>query len=212
MVRLAQLVDGPVLRRLFERVTEIAIERGVAKGRKMRIDTTVVESRDPLPDRQPTHRGQHPARRPACPQDRSRRREKLARPLRNTIRSVGRRAREIAQIARQRGDAAKEAIKKPYRGLLRIAGRWIRTGENAFEAARAALGQLDAKAARKGRAQSPSTRDHAPASPTNRASDPRAGAPRYHDLRRQVDQHLSSRPPRSCAAESRTSRRSSACW
>jgi transposase, IS5 family len=62
---------------------------------------------------------------------------------------VGRRAREIAQIARQRGDAAKEAIKKPYRGLLQIAGRWIRTGEDALEKATAALTELDGKAAKK---------------------------------------------------------------
>jgi transposase, IS5 family len=38
----------------------------------------------------------------------------LLRPIRNTMRSVSRRAREIAQITKQRGDEVKEALKKPY--------------------------------------------------------------------------------------------------
>ena len=44
MVRYGQLLDGDVLRRVFERVVEIARERGVTKGKRLRVDTTVVEA------------------------------------------------------------------------------------------------------------------------------------------------------------------------
>jgi IS5 family transposase len=44
MVRLGQLLDGEALRGLFSRVVEQAVERKVTRGKKMRIDTTVVET------------------------------------------------------------------------------------------------------------------------------------------------------------------------
>jgi hypothetical protein len=42
--RLGQLLDGDALRSLFARVVEQAFERRVTRGRKMRVDTTVVET------------------------------------------------------------------------------------------------------------------------------------------------------------------------
>ena len=44
MVRLGQLLDGDALRAVFERVVQLAVEPRVARGRKMRVDTTVVET------------------------------------------------------------------------------------------------------------------------------------------------------------------------
>jgi hypothetical protein len=44
MVRLGQLLEGEALRRVFDRVVQLAAKRHVTQGRKMRVDTTVVET------------------------------------------------------------------------------------------------------------------------------------------------------------------------
>jgi IS5 family transposase len=44
LIRLTRLVDGPVLRQLLERLVAIARERRVVRGRRLRVDTTVVET------------------------------------------------------------------------------------------------------------------------------------------------------------------------
>src|ERR1035437_9609235 len=44
LARLGQLIGPKVIERLHQRVVELAQERGVTQGRKMRVDTTVVES------------------------------------------------------------------------------------------------------------------------------------------------------------------------
>ena len=147
LVRLEKAIDGPELRALFDRIVAMAIERRVTFGRRMRIDTTVVEA----PVRHPTDSrlledsirvlGRHVRRIASAGVE-------LLRPIRNTMRSVGRRSREIAQITKQRGDEVKEALKKPYRGLLRITGRWIRHAEDAIQRGRAAAEKLEGRARR----------------------------------------------------------------
>jgi IS5 family transposase len=135
MVRLGQLVDGTVLKDVFDRVVHQAVETNVTQGRSMRIDTTVVEA----PIRYPTDSG-------LCEDAvrvlrRTLRRlvaagVKLPFHVRDVARSVSRRMREIAQALRLRGDKAHEAIKKPYRKLLRITGRLIRQATRAAAASR----------------------------------------------------------------------------
>ena len=44
MVRLGQLLDSETLRALFDRIVKLAVQRRVTRGRKMRVDTTVVET------------------------------------------------------------------------------------------------------------------------------------------------------------------------
>jgi IS5 family transposase len=44
MVRLGQLLEGNALRGLFDRVVQLAAKRRVTRSRKMRVDTTVVET------------------------------------------------------------------------------------------------------------------------------------------------------------------------
>lgn len=130
MIRIEQLLGGETLRRIFQRVTAISIEKRVTTGRKMRVDTTVVEA--------PIH---YPTDSSIC--------EDIVRVIRRTFervaaagvklpfrlrrvgRAVSRRARQIGEALRLRGEKAKEAIKKPYRGLLRITGRLVRQAEQA---------------------------------------------------------------------------------
>src|SRR5260370_14603056 len=134
MVRLGQLLDGDALKLLLERLVIVARDAGVTKGRKLRVDTTVVEA--------PIH---HPTDSGMC-EDAVRVLSRAIRRLRgtgvdlgfhfrNVHRSVSRRIREIAQGLRRRGERARRAIKKPYRRLLRITGRLARQAHPPAEAA-----------------------------------------------------------------------------
>lgn len=138
MVRLGQVVDGPTLRELLYRLVAVAAADGVTRGRRMRVDTTVVEA----PIHYPTDSG-------LCEDvirvvSRAMRRlaqagVELGFKMRNVRRSVSHRMREIAQGLRRRGERAKRAIRKPYRSLLRITGRLVRQAERAAEQARLQL-------------------------------------------------------------------------
>ena len=52
LARLGQLMGTAVIAGLHERIVELAHEHGVTRGRKLRVDTTVVETNIPLPHRQ----------------------------------------------------------------------------------------------------------------------------------------------------------------
>jgi transposase, IS5 family len=140
MIRLSQLLEGAVLRSIFERVVQVAIEEKASRGRRMRVDTTVVEA----PIHYPTDSG-------LC--------EDVVRVIRRAVRhfgelgvrfkfklrnvslSVSRRMREIAQALRLRGERARAAMKKPYRRLLTITRRVIKQARCALETARRRAGR-----------------------------------------------------------------------
>src|SRR5512132_3568385 len=44
LIRLTHVLDGPVLKQLLERLVELGHERRVIHGRRLRVDTTVVET------------------------------------------------------------------------------------------------------------------------------------------------------------------------
>jgi len=135
MVRYGQLLDGAVLQKVFDRVVEVARVRGVSKGRRLRVDTTVVEA--------PIH---YPTDSSLCADSvrvLSREMEKLEEAgaklpfVRTDVRrSLARRTLEIGYALRKRGDEAKEALVKPYRRLLKVTARITR---QAIRARRAGL-------------------------------------------------------------------------
>jgi IS5 family transposase len=134
MIRQSKLLEGPALRALFDRVVGISIENKATLGRKMRIDTTVVEA----PIRYPTDSGLLEDAVRVVYRNMRRLLDagiKLPRKLVDVGRSVTRRCNEIKQALRKKGDEAREAIKKPYRRLLRITGRLIRHAGQAVDAA-----------------------------------------------------------------------------
>jgi IS5 family transposase len=144
---LGQILEGDVLRAVLDRVVGVAVERKVTGGRRLRVDTTVVEA----PIRYPTdsglcedgirvlHRG---VRRLVAGGIRLRGR------VRDVRRSVGRRLREIGQALRRRGEAARAALRRPYRRLLRITRRVVREAQRSVGAARRQLRQLPPAAQR----------------------------------------------------------------
>jgi IS5 family transposase len=115
---------------VFDRIVRLAINAGATRGHRMRADTTVVEA--------PIH---YPSDSSLCDDVArvvTREVEKLEKagvelPFRRAgvRRSIAHRLREISRALRRKGDAAKEAIKRPYRGLLRITGRLVRQAEMA---------------------------------------------------------------------------------
>lgn len=141
LIRLAKVVEETALRAIFNRVVGIAVERKVTKGHRMRVDTTVVEAA--------MH---HPSDSGLCADAVRVMRRGLVRlaeagielpfQLRKVGRSVQRRLREIAQALRLRGDRAAEAIKKPYRRLLRVTARLVRHSAKAIEVASREMGKL----------------------------------------------------------------------
>jgi IS5 family transposase len=119
------LVLGPeVIGQIHQRLVEIASENNVVRGRKMRVDTTVVETNIHYPTDS------------SLLGDGSRVLTRLmykvtaiageaGTKLRNRMRSVQRRVAEIARASRAKGDKIKEKVPPLYRKLLDITGRIV---------------------------------------------------------------------------------------
>lgn len=137
MVRLGQLLDGPALRAIFERVVQLTVERRITRGRKMRVDTTVVET----PIRYPSDsRLCEDVTQGVCREIERLRSLGVAAPagFRHVRRSVTRRVREITHVSRRpiARDAKRRALQRPYRRLLTITRRTIRQADEAVKRAR----------------------------------------------------------------------------
>jgi transposase, IS5 family len=141
MVRYGQLLDEAFLRGVLERLVVAAKDRGVTAGRRMRVDTTVVEA--------PIHFPTDSALCSDVVKVISRETKKLEEAgaelpfVRADVRrSVARRLMEIGQALRRRGDARKRALKRPYRRLLRVTGRLVRQAAKAIESVQCQLKRL----------------------------------------------------------------------
>jgi IS5 family transposase len=149
MVRLGQLLEGKALRGLFDRVVQLAAIRRVTRGRKMRVDTTVVET----PIRHPSDsRLCEDVTQVLCREVERARSAGVAAPrgFRNVRRSVARRQREITQISRRPigRDAKRAALRRPYRRLLATTRRVLRQAEQTVRRARRRWKNLSGRARR----------------------------------------------------------------
>ena len=149
MVRLGQLLDGEKLGALFERVVELAVKRRVTRGRRLRVDTTVVET----PIRHPSDsRLCEDVVQVLCREVERARSEGVAAPrgFRNVRRSVGRRQREITQISRRplARDAKRRALRRPYRRLLAITRRLLRQAQRMVKRGRRSWHGISGRAQR----------------------------------------------------------------
>jgi IS5 family transposase len=141
LVRLGQLLDGGALQAVLARVVAVAREHRVTRGRRLRLDTTVVEAAI----RHPTDSGLcADAVRVVSRALRRLRQAGITLParVRDVRRSVRRRVYEIGQAMRRRGEAATAALQRPYRGLLRITGRLVRQAAATAAAVPRQLGTL----------------------------------------------------------------------
>jgi len=122
LIRLGQAVGSEAIRELHHRIVSLAQERKVVRGRKMRVDTTVVESNIHYP----TDSGllQDGAR--VLTRSMKQIEQKaggLKRKVRNRMRSVTKRVIAIAHALRHKGPEGEGKRKREYRELLSLTRR-----------------------------------------------------------------------------------------
>lgn len=119
MARIGQAIHGDVVAELHRRLVELAQENGVVRGRKMRVDTTVVETNIHYPtDSSLLGDGARVLTRTMKKVEKQA--GKLKRKVRDRSRSVNKRVLAIALAARHKGSEGEERRKKQYRELLRL--------------------------------------------------------------------------------------------
>ena len=122
LARIGQAITGDVIADLHRRLVELAQEKGVVEGRKMRVDTTVVETNIHYPtDSSLLGDGARVLTRTMKKIEKQA--GKLKRGVRNRMRSVNKRVIAIALSARHKGPEGEERRKKHYRALLRLPAR-----------------------------------------------------------------------------------------
>jgi transposase, IS5 family len=120
LARIAQALGGEVIAKLHERLVAMAQEKGAVRGRKMRVDTTVVETNIHYPtDSSMLGDGVRVMTR-TMKKIAQRSEGKLKRKVRDRMRSVNKRVMAIATASRHRGPEGEEKRKKEYQELLRM--------------------------------------------------------------------------------------------
>jgi transposase, IS5 family len=118
LARIAQALGGGVIAELHRRLVEIAQEEGVIQGRKLRVDTTVVETNIHYPtDSSLLGDGARVLTRTMKKIET--RAGQLKRRVRNRMRSISKRVVAIATASRHKGPEGEAKRKKQYRELLR---------------------------------------------------------------------------------------------
>ena len=128
LVRLGQAIGEETIGELHDRVVALAQERGIVRGRKMRVDTTVVETNVHYPtDSGLLNDGARVLTRTM------KQIEKKAGSLKNKVgnrmRSVNQRVIAIAQAIRHQGPEGEWKRAKQYRQLLRLTRQILNDGK-----------------------------------------------------------------------------------
>jgi IS5 family transposase len=118
LARIAQALGGEVIAELHRRLVEIAQEEGVIQGRKLRVNTTVVETNIHYPtDSSLLGDGARVLTRTTKKIEKQA--GKLKRQVRNRTRNISKRVIAIATASRHMGEAGELKRKKQYKELLR---------------------------------------------------------------------------------------------
>jgi transposase, IS5 family len=118
LARIAQALGGKVIAELHRRLVEMAQEEGVIQGRKLRVDTTVVETNIHYPtDSSLLGDGARVLTRTMKKIETEAGR--LKRKVRNRTRSISKRVVAIATASRHRGEEGEAKRRKQYKELLR---------------------------------------------------------------------------------------------
>ena len=133
LIRLAQLLDGPRLKQLVARLVALARERRVVRGRRLRVDTTVVETNVHYPtDSTLLADGVRVLTR-TLKRLRTAVTDGVV-PLRDRTRSVARRVFGIVQLSRQaRQEPVKTRMRTLYRALMGHTRAVVRQAETAAQ-------------------------------------------------------------------------------
>jgi IS5 family transposase len=119
LARIAQALGGEVIEKLHHRLVALAQEHGIVKGRKMRVDTTVVETNIHYPtDSSLLGDGARVLTRTMKKIEKQAGKPK--RKVRDRMRSVNKRVIAIATASRYKGEEGEQKRKEEYRSLLRL--------------------------------------------------------------------------------------------
>jgi len=122
--RQARALGPEVIQQIHARMVALAVENKVVQGRRMRVDTTVVETNIHYPtDSSLLGDGNRVLTR--LMKKVTAMAGNAGAKLRNRMRSVQRRVAEIGRAARIKGERGKETLQKIYRKLLATTGRVI---------------------------------------------------------------------------------------
>jgi IS5 family transposase len=131
LARLGQVIGPEVIRDLHERLVAIAREQGVVKGRKLRVDTTVVETNIHYPtDSSLLGDG---ARVLTRTMKKIEKKGGLKKRIRDRMRTVKKRVVAIALASRQKGPQREERQRKQYAELLTITRRILNQAQGVVE-------------------------------------------------------------------------------
>jgi IS5 family transposase len=132
LARLGQAIGPEVSRELHEPLMELARERGVVRGRKMRVDTTVVETNIHYPnDGGLLGDGARVLTRTMKKIDKKA--GGLRKKIRDRMRSVTKRVIAIALAGRQPGSVAEERRRKDYGQLLTLTRKILNQAQEVVE-------------------------------------------------------------------------------
>ena len=119
LVRLGQAIGAETIAELHDRIVALAQERGLVRGRKLRVDTTVVETHVHYPtDSGLLNDGARVLTRTM--KQIEKKAGSLKRKVRNRMRSVSKRVIAIALAIRHKGPEGEWKRKKEYQQLLRL--------------------------------------------------------------------------------------------
>ena len=128
LARLGQAIGPEVIGKLHGRLMELARERGVVQGRKMRVDTTVVETNIHYPtDSSLLGDGARVLTRTMKKVEKAT--GGLKKRIRDRMRSVNKKVMAIALAGRQKGPEGEERRKERYRELLSLTRKILHQAE-----------------------------------------------------------------------------------
>jgi IS5 family transposase len=132
LARLGQAIGPAVIGELHERLMELARERGVVQGRKMRVDTTVVETNIHYPtDSSLLGDGARVLTRTMKKVEQAT--GGLKKRIRNRMRSVNKKVIAIALAGRLKGSEGEERRVERYRELLSLTRKIVHQAEGVLE-------------------------------------------------------------------------------
>jgi IS5 family transposase len=132
LARLCREINPAVIQQLHERIVELAREEKVVQGRKLRVDTTVVETNVHYPtDSSLLGDGARVLTRTMKKMEAKT--GGLTRKVRDRMRTVRKRVVSIALASRVKGPKGEEARKKQYRELLSVSRRIVTDASRVVE-------------------------------------------------------------------------------
>ena len=132
LARLGQLIGPEVIEELHQRIVQLAQAYGVTRGRKLRVDTTVVETNIHYPtDSSLLGDGTRVLTRTMKKIEAKS--GGLKRKVRDRMRSVRKRVMAIALATRYRGEEGEERRKKQYRELLSLTRKVVNQARRVLE-------------------------------------------------------------------------------